>query len=50
MAIGGAGLGAGNLAALAPDLATIVTAWPSIPAAIRAAILALVQAATAEGA
>jgi hypothetical protein len=28
-----------------PDLATVIDAWPSLPAAIRVGILALVKAA-----
>jgi hypothetical protein len=37
-------LGAQN-APLDPDLAAVVDAWPALPAAIKAGILAMVQAA-----
>jgi hypothetical protein len=32
-----------------PDLAAVVTAWPALPAAIRAGILAMIQAAKGGG-
>jgi hypothetical protein len=35
------------LAEKMPDLAAVVTAWPTLPAAIKAGILAMVKAASA---
>jgi hypothetical protein len=32
-----------------PDLATVVAAWPNLPEAIRAGILAMVKAASGSG-
>jgi hypothetical protein len=43
VALGGAKSGA--LAATDPDLAALIDAWPTLPEAIRAGILALVRAA-----
>jgi hypothetical protein len=34
---------------LAPDLAAVVSAWPTLPEPIRAGILAMVRAASGEG-
>jgi hypothetical protein len=42
-------LGAQN-APLAPDLAAVVDAWPKLPDAIKAGILAMVLAARRDGA
>jgi hypothetical protein len=35
---------------LDPDLARVLAAWPTLPAAIRAGVLAMVKAATASSA
>jgi hypothetical protein len=37
------GAKSGALASVNPDLASVVTAWPHLPDAVKAAVLALVQ-------
>jgi hypothetical protein len=38
----------GNLTGIGPDLAAVLTAWPKLPEAIKAGILAMVAAVAAE--
>lgn len=52
--LGGSGGDGPNLAheaadRLDPELATVVAAWPSMPAAVKAGIVAMVRAAGAAG-